>query len=346
MQAVQLVDFQHDPELREVAEPEPAPGEVVVRVGGAGACHSDLHVMHDYPAGLLPWKIPFTLGHENAGWVHALGANVTGLEVGRPVAVYGPWGCGHCDRCRVGAENYCDNAATIPYAGGGLGRDGGMAPFLLVPDARLLVPLGDIDPVDAAPLTDAGLTPYHAIARSLPRLRAGSTTLVIGAGGLGHLAVQILGEVCATTVVVVDQRDEALQHAASVGAHQTVAAGPDAPAQIFEITRGRGTDLVLDLVGTNDTIALGMGVARADSDVTIVGMAGGNFPFSAFSQRYGVSIGSTYWGTRPELVELLALAEAGRVHAHVQRFALADAPRAYAALAAGELTGRAVIVPD
>jgi propanol-preferring alcohol dehydrogenase len=210
----------------------------------------------------------------------------------------------------------------------------------------LLVPLRDLDPVEAAPLTDAGLTPYHAISRSLPRLRAGSSTLVIGAGGLGHIAVQILGEVSATTIVVVDQRADALELAASVGAHHNIAAGPDAAAQVVELTHDRGTDLVLDFVGTNDTIALGIRVARADSVVTVVGMAGGGFPFSVFSQRYAATIGSTYWGTRPELVELLALAEAGRVRAHVQRFALADAPRAYAALAAGELTGRAVIVPD
>ena len=173
MRALQLTAWQHDPELRDVAEPEPGPGEVVVRIGGAGVCHSDLHLLYEFPPELLPYRPPFTLGHENAGWVEALGAGVTGLEVGEPVAVYGAWGCGHCVRCRQGMENYCVNQAQLACAGGGLGCDGGMAPLMLVPSARLVVPLGDLDPTQAAPLTDAGLTPYHAIRRSLPKLLPG-----------------------------------------------------------------------------------------------------------------------------------------------------------------------------
>ena len=131
---------------------------------------------------------PFTLGHENAGWVHALGAGVTGLEPGQPVAVYGPWGCGTCPRCRLGMENYCErpDLVDVPGGGGGLGLDGGMADLLLVPSARQLVPLPDgLEPVTAAPLTDAGLTPYHAVRRSWAKLPPGSTAVVIGVGGLG-----------------------------------------------------------------------------------------------------------------------------------------------------------------
>ena len=111
MRALQLTDWQHDPELRDVPDPDPGPGEVVVRIGGAGVCHSDLHLLYEFPPGLVPVDPPFTLGHENAGWVHALGAGVTGLEVGEPVAVFGAWGCGHCIRCRQGNENYCVNPA-------------------------------------------------------------------------------------------------------------------------------------------------------------------------------------------------------------------------------------------
>ncbi|HEY3486278.1 MAG TPA: alcohol dehydrogenase catalytic domain-containing protein, partial [Ilumatobacteraceae bacterium] len=162
MRALQLTGWQQPPEIREVPEPEPGPGQVVVRVGGAGACHSDLHIMDEFVDGMLPAVLPFTLGHENAGWVHALGAGVEGLEVGQPVAVYGPWGCGRCHRCRQGLENYCERQAEVGPPGGGLGLDGGMAKLLLVPSARSLVPLGDLDPAEAAPLTDAGLTPYHA----------------------------------------------------------------------------------------------------------------------------------------------------------------------------------------
>lgn len=125
--------------------------------------------MREFEGGLLPWEPPFTLGHENAGWVLALGDGVTGLEIEQPVAVYGPWGCGTCARCRPGSENYCEDPANapVPSGGGGLGIDGGMAEHMLIPDARFLVPLPDgLDPLIAAPLTDAGLTPYHAVRRS------------------------------------------------------------------------------------------------------------------------------------------------------------------------------------
>jgi propanol-preferring alcohol dehydrogenase len=139
MDALRLLSWKSEPQLVEVDPPVPRPGEVVVKIGGAGACHSDLHLMHDFEGGSLPWGPPFTLGHENAGWVHQLGDGVTGLDVGQPVAVYGAWGCGVCERCRIGAETYCENptAAPVPSGGGGLGLDGGMAEFLLVPSARL-----------------------------------------------------------------------------------------------------------------------------------------------------------------------------------------------------------------
>ena len=139
MQAFQLVEPQKPAELREVPVPEPGPGQVLIKVGGAGACHTDLHIM-DEPANGSPRRLPFTLGHENAGWVEKLGPGATGFAPGDPVIVYGPWGCGTCANCRVGMENYCENSAGL---GGGLGgNDGGMAPYLLVPATRFLIPLG------------------------------------------------------------------------------------------------------------------------------------------------------------------------------------------------------------
>jgi propanol-preferring alcohol dehydrogenase len=345
MKAYRLPAWKHDPEMVEVADPEPGPGQVVVRIGGAGACHSDLHLMHDFEAGVLPWGPPFTLGHENAGWVEALGAGVSGLEIGEPVAVYGPWGCGRCHRCRQGMENYCERQAEIGVMGGGLGLDGGMAARMLVPSARLLVPLGDLDPVEAAPLTDAGLTPYHAVKRSLPLLVPGSTAVVIGAGGLGHMAVQILRETCSATVIAVDQRSEALGVATTIGAHHGVLAGDSAAQEIRDLTAGKGADVVLDIVGSDDTLALAAAVTRPLGHLTIVGLGGGTLPVSFFGIAFEVSVASTYWGSLPELIEVISLAAAGRIRAHVQRFPLHDAPAAYEAMRTGALEGRAVIVP-
>lgn len=345
MQALQLVEWQHEPKMRDVDEPEPGPGEVVVRIGGAGACHSDLHLLHDFPAGLLPYELPFTLGHENAGWVHAVGAGVDGLETGRPVAVYGPWGCGSCRTCRLGLENYCERNALFSGGGGGLGRDGGMAPFMRVPSPRYLVELDGLDPVDAAPLTDAGLTPYHAIMRSQHLLVGGSTAVVIGVGGLGHIAIQILRAICPATIIAVDQRESALTMAEAAGAHHTVRSGADAAAQIRELTKGRNADVVLDFVGVDATLALAAAASRSMGHVTLVGIGLGTYPFGFLSAPYEVSFASTYWGSYPELVDVIALAEAGHVKPHVERFGLDDAAAVYGRLAAGGIEGRAVVVP-
>jgi alcohol dehydrogenase, propanol-preferring len=346
VKALQLTASKQDPQFREVPDPEPGPGQVLVRVGGAGACHSDLHLMHDFEPGLLPYEVPFTLGHENAGWVEALGPGASGLEVGQPVAVYGPWGCGWCYRCKQGLENYCERQAEIGASGGGLGRDGGMAPLLLVPSPRLLVPLGDLDPALAAPLTDAGLTPYHAIKRSWSKLVPRSAAVVIGAGGgLGHLAVQILAATTATTIIAVDSRQQGLDLAAEVGAAHGVLAGQDAADQIRDLTGGAGAELVLDLVGNDATLALSAAVARPLGDVTLVGIGGGSHPFGFFTVPYEVSLQSTYWGSIGELVEVIALAERGAISSHVERFSLDEAPAAYEALAQGQVAGRAVIVP-
>lgn len=349
MRALQLTAWQSDPEFVDVAEPEPGPGQVVVKVGAAGACHSDLHVMHDYPEGTMPFEIPFTLGHENAGWVHAVGSGVTGLEQGQPVAVYGPWGCGGCTRCSAGMEIYCEDPANAIMAGGGggLGLDGGMAPYLLVPDPRLLVPLPDgLDPVQAAPLTDAGLTPYHAVRRSLGKLLPGSNAVVIGVGGLGHLGVQVLKAMTATNVIAVDVRQPALDLAKQCGADVAVLSGADAAAEIREATKGRGADLVLDFVGIDSTLALAGQVVRGLGDLTIVGAAGGSLPVGFYTMPYEASVQSTVWGSRPELIEVLDLASRGLLTPKITTFALEDAMDAYRQMADGRLEGRAVIVPS
>jgi alcohol dehydrogenase, propanol-preferring len=348
MKALRLQEWKSDAELVELEEPQPGPGQVVVRIGAAGACHSDLHLMHDFDADMLPWELPFTLGHENAGWVHAVGPGVAGLAVGQPVAVYGAWGCGACMRCRAGIENYCENPAGAPGVGGGggLGLDGGMAEFMLVPDARHLLPLPEgLDPVSAAPLTDAALTPYHAVRRSWPKLPPGSIAVVIGAGGLGHLAVQIIKATTAARVVAVDTRAEALELAGQSGADLVLQAGDGMVEAVRAATGGRGADVVLDFVGSDATLAQGAAAARAMGDLTLVGIAGGKLSMAFFAVPYELSVQSVYWGTRPELVEVLDLAARGLLRAVTTTFSLDHAMDAYRRLRDGSIRGRAVIVP-
>ena len=212
MRAVRFVGVGNSAQIADVDKPEPGPGQVLVKIGGAGVCHSDLHVMEED----LGFSGTFTLGHENAGWVAGLGRGVTGLKEGDAVAVYGPWGCGRCHACQLSMENYCENWAELGGFGGGLGFDGGMAEYMLVPAARLLVPLGKLNPVQAAPLSDAALTPYHAIKRALPQLNAGSTVVVIGVGGLGHMAIQLLRVLAPVRIVAADVDDQKLDQAKSL----------------------------------------------------------------------------------------------------------------------------------
>jgi propanol-preferring alcohol dehydrogenase len=343
MQALVLPGWQQAPELREVPVPEPRPGEVLVRVAGAGACHSDLHLM-EFPPGVMPFDPPFVLGHETTGYVAELGPGVAGLTLSQPVAVYGPWGCGHCVTCRTGAENYCEHAAELAKLAPGIGHDGGMAEYVRVP-GRLLLPLGELDPVLAAPLTDAALTPYHAIKRSLPLLVPGSTVVVIGAGGLGHLAIQLVRTLTPSRIVVVDVAADKRRQALELGADQALDPGDDVEARVRADTAGLGAELVLDLVGSDATLALAARLARVRGHLTVVGIAGGSLPFSFFGLPYECSVASTYWGSYTELAEVIALARTGRIRAEVEEFPLARAVEAYDRMRAGTLNGRAVIIP-
>lgn len=348
MKALRFFEWKHEAELYDVPEPEPRPGEVLVRIAAAGACHSDLHVMHDFDPSVVPYEVPFTLGHENAGYIEALGDGVAegfGIEVGAPVAVSGRWGCGRCRTCRSGMENHCVHGAEIGASGGGLGRDGGMAERMVVPSPRVLVPLGDLDPVVAAPLTDAGLTPYHAIKRSLHRLVPGSTAVVIGIGGLGHMAVQLLKVLSTALVIAVDLDESKLELAASLGADATVDARDDAVAQIRSISGGHGCELVVDCVGSQPSVDLAGSISRALGDIALVGIGGGTLGVNFFALPREASVATTYWGGVVELTEVVALARRGLLDVRIERFSLDDALEAYHRLERGDIDGRAVVIP-
>ncbi|MFF3989418.1 NAD(P)-dependent alcohol dehydrogenase [Streptomyces sp. NPDC001797] len=345
MRAFQLVDWRQPPELREVPVPEPGPGQILLKVAGAGACHSDLHIMQA-PAPLPGFpNPPFTLGHENAGWVERLGPGVSGVQPGDPVIVYGSWGCGSCANCLRGQENYCQNLrGQGPGLGGG--HDGGMAEYLLVPAARYLIPLGALDPRQAAPLSDAGLTSYHAVKRSLHLLGPGSTAVVIGAGGLGQMTIQILRALCAaTTVVAVDTDAGKLETAERMGADEALLSGDEAITRIRDMTARQGAQLVLDMVGTDPTLRMAAQVARVLGHLTIVGLGGGALPVDFSSPPHECSVASPYWGSLTELMEVITLAQQGRIRMLVEHFPLQRANEAYQLLHDGRIQGRAVITP-
>jgi propanol-preferring alcohol dehydrogenase len=296
--------------------------------------------MH-WPAGSLPYELPFTLGHEVAGSVAALGPGADGLEPGESVLVYGPWGCGGCRACSIGAEHLCERARSA--RGAGLGRDGGLAEYMVVPSPRLTVPLDGLDPVAAAPLADAGLTPYHAVRRALGLLRPGTSAIVIGVGGLGHVAVQLLKALSPARVVAVDRRDEALELATRSGADVALQA-PDA-RELRSAAGGRGAALVIDCVGSDETLTLAAASVAAGGHVSLLGLAGGTFPMRFGDVPLETSVIFSNWGTRAELAEVVALARDGVIAIDVERVPLAGVPAAYERLAAGESRGRLVAVP-
>lgn len=345
MKALQYLKVGQAPEVVDVPVPEPGPGEVLLKVTAAGLCHSDLAVM-GWPEEQFPYPLPMTLGHEGVGTVAAVGSGVEGPAEGEAVAVYGPWGCGRCPKCAVGKENCCPHAAGLGILPPGLGSPGALAEYMLVRSARHLVPLGGLDPVQAAPLTDAGLTPYHAIAKSLPKLVPGSTAVVIGVGGLGHLAVQLLRALTPARVVALDLSAEKRELAKAVGAHETLLSDDTAAGRIRELTGGTGAEVVLDFVGTPPTLAVAAASVAVEGDVTIVGLGGGTLAVGfGGGLPFEVSASFPYWGSRAELMEVVELARQEAVTSHVETFSLEEAPMAYERLHAGDVNGRAVVLP-
>ncbi|MET8204613.1 NAD(P)-dependent alcohol dehydrogenase [Streptomyces sp. NPDC005373] len=345
MKAVQYRTVGAAPEVVQIPVPAPGPGQVLLRMTAAGVCHSDIAVM-SWPADQLGFPLPLTLGHEGVGTVATVGDGVVAVEVGDAVAVYGPWGCGTCAKCAEGKENYCLRAKELGIYPPGLGAPGAMAEYMIVDSPRHLVPLGALDPVQAVPLTDAGLTPYHAIKRSLPKLVPGSTAVVIGTGGLGHVAIQLLRSLSPAWVIALDVNEEKLALAREVGAHEAILSDGESVAVVRELTGGKGAEAVFDFVGATPTVATAGGCVAVEGDVTIVGLGGGSLAVGFGTTPYEASVTAPYWGSRGELMEVLDLARSGVISVHVETYGIDDAPTAYQRLHDGAVRGRAVILPQ
>ena len=337
MKATRFIEVGKPIQLEELPDPEVGPTDVLVRVAGAGVCHSDLHVI-DGEVNVR--QRPITLGHENAGVIEAVGAQVTDLQPGDGVAVFGAWGCGACPQCERGEDNLCLRP-VFP----GVTVDGGWAEKLLVPHPRNLVKLEGLDPVIAAPLTDAALTPYRAVRKVLSRLGPGRTLAVIGVGGLGHMALQIVRALApATTVVAVDLSEDKLAMASELGADHCVAAAADVGATIQALTGG-GADAVIDFVGNDASLANAAASLAVGGKLVIVGIAGGTLNFSFWKMPLECEVTTSIWGNRQELKEVLALARRGLIQPHIERQPLEAINDVIARLHAGGVRGRVVLTP-
>jgi propanol-preferring alcohol dehydrogenase len=222
-----------------------------------------------------------------------------------------------------------------------------MAEYMLIPSARFLTPLGSLSPVKAAPLTDAALTPYHAIKRALPLLTAGAAAVVLGVGGLGHMAVQLLRVLAPTRLIAGDIDPAKLEQARALGAHDLVDTRDvnAAAEQIRNITGPRRAALILDCIAVQATFDLGAQILGRNSAWTVVGLGGGHHDFHHGSTPYGCIVSIPYWGSRVELMEVIAMARDGRIHPEISEFPLGRAVEVYTKLKAGEIRGRAVLAP-
>ncbi len=262
MRAIRLIKPNEFPELCEIPEPTPGPGQVLIKVTAAGLCHSDIAVMEHYAA-TANYPLPMTLGHECVGTIVDAGEGARPLvTIGENVMIYGPWGCGRCRQCAQGYENYCYNATARNITPPGLGHDGGCAEYMLVDRARYCIPIGHLNPVTAAPLTDAALTPYHALQHSRAKLDANSVAVVIGVGGLGHIAIQLIKHLTPAEVIAIDVSEEHLALAKKVGADFCFKSDEEAVESVKDITHGYGAEVVFDFVGIQATVDMGAQMTR------------------------------------------------------------------------------------
>jgi alcohol dehydrogenase, propanol-preferring len=346
MIAYRLLQPQEPPHLQDVPKPSPGAGQVLIKVGGCGLCHTDVAIMGKDKSQLDEYHAtpPFTLGHEIAGWVTEIGQGVTGFKTGEAVAVVPVWGsCGHCPPCRRGEENFCYYITSL--SGAGIGYDGGLAEYIVV-EARFVVPIGDFDPVLAAPLTDAGLTTYTAIKPALAALAPGTTAVVIGVGGLGLLAVQFLRTLCSARVIAVDNDTMHLQIAKEHGADYTLPSDAATAPAIKEITSGVGANLVLDCVGAEPTLKTGVASLARLGRLTLVGAALKTVPFGLHEVPWGAQLATSMNGGTVNLREVIELARLGRIESIEDRYPLSRVDDAYNDLKNGKLRGRAVCIPE
>jgi NAD+-dependent secondary alcohol dehydrogenase Adh1 len=332
MKAVRVHSYGKRPSVDEVPEPTiTGPLDVLVQVGAAGLCRTDLHIVEGQWADKSGVQLPYVIGHENAGWVREVGSAVTSVAPGDAVILHPLVTCGLCRPCRSGDDVHCENS-KFP----GIDTDGGMAEYLLT-NARAVVKLADgLEPAAVAALADAGLTAYHAVRKAVPLLYPGTTCVVIGAGGLGHIGVQCLLAMTATRVVVVDPNEKARALATELGAHEVF----DSTADLHD-----SAHVVLDFVGEQGAEKEGLAVTRRAGSYFVIGYGGSiDIPTIDLISTERNIIGNLV-GSYNDLDELMTLAAQGLVKLHTKTYPLTAVNEAMDDLEAGRLQGRGILVP-
>ncbi len=341
LKAVRVHNYNEAAVLDDVDEPKIKGAlDVVIEIGGAGLCRTDLHIIEGQWAEKSGVELPYIIGHENAGWVREVGSAVTNVAAGDAVICHPLATCGLCRACRAGDDVHCENSA-FP----GIDSDGGMADFLHT-NARSVVKLeAGLEPADVAALADAGLTAYHAVRKAVPLLRPGTHVVNLGAGGLGHIGVQCLLAMTAAEIIVVDANEDALELARQLGAHHTVLADGDHVAAVREITKG-GAEVVIDYVGEKGTEAEGIAMLRRAGSYFVVGYGGHVDVPTIDIISTEINIIGNLVGSYSDLAELMSLAAVGKVKLHTRRYPLEQYAQAIEDLDNGQVRGRAILIPS
>jgi propanol-preferring alcohol dehydrogenase len=317
MRAAVLRAFNAPLEIEQRDVPSARNGEEsIVRVLACGVCHSDLHVAEGY----FGSELPLVLGHEIVAEDERLGN----------VLVYAPWGCGECRFCRLTEEMICPNGREA-----GMFQDGGYAEFMRVPARRYLYQIGDLDPVQAAPLGCGGLTPYRSVKHARGWLGPGSRALVLGAGGLGQFGIQFLRLMTDATVHVGDPSAQKCERSLTLGAEE--AAAP-------EDLEGPYT-AVLDFVGSDDSLAQAARLVDRQGVAIVIGLFGGTVPFGLGAVPHEAHFLSSIWGSRDELAELIELAGRESLQYTIDTMPLERDEEAHELMRSGQARGRIVLTP-
>src|SRR2546425_7995868 len=336
MKVARLADPRKPFAIVDADRPEPGPGEVVVKIVASGVCHSDLHIARGECESV---KYPIALSHEPAGYVHEVGEGVTGFKKGQPVVVYPARGCGRCWFCLRGEENHCEEGKFI-----GFDQDGAYVEYLLVESPRYLFHLSGLSLDEGAPLGCAGITAYHAVkAKALRVLHAGDHVVVIGVGGLGHVAIQLLRKMSTCSIVAVDVRRRSLSLAEKLGSDKTVLAGKNVVAQVRRIANN-GVGAVVDFVGSTSTLTASYEMLRAGGRLVVVGAAGGHLRLDSGSTN-GREVHGSISGSLTEMKELMELARQKQFKVVVKTYPLEQVNEVLKRLEEGRIEGRAVLKP-
>ncbi|MEA2332411.1 MAG: NAD+-dependent secondary alcohol dehydrogenase Adh1 [Thermoleophilaceae bacterium] len=310
-----------------------------MKVEGAGVCATDLHTIDGEmePAGVT---LPRVLGHENAGRVAAVGDLVSTVSVGDPVLLYPPFSCGLCVSCRRGVEMLCERHEFT-----GLTVDGGFAEYVVVAERSVVKLPPNVEPAEVAPHADAGITAYHAVKRVAHLALPGTTAVVIGVGGVGHVGLQLLRELGSSVVVGIDSNAQRRALAAELRADEALDSKGAVDA-VRDLTDGRGADLVIDFVGSDETHADGLGMLARGGTYSMVGFGGIVSVPSAALVGGEQSLVANLVGSWIDLWEVLQLHSRGKLTLKTEMHPLDDVNEVLARLREGQVTGRAVLVPD